>query len=205
MAIRKPNVSVTEAKRLAKSRWDEPTSTPSASVPAEEDLGTPGMLGIGVQAAQPEPAQVPTVPARTVVKRIPADGVFPELEPAEPKVQVFLSAPLPATGVSPSFDALNRQYPAAKALQMILRRALDGYEIRLENGSHATAPANYPAGEPAGLITIVQTSRMIPVRVVDLARKHFDPLGFESTRAFGRKLACAALATFFAAERKHRQ
>ena len=205
MAIRKPNVSVTEAKRLAKSRWDEPTSTPSASVPGEKSLSTPRVLDSEVQAIRPELARAPTEPAPIAGKRIPADGVFPELEPAEPKVQVFLSAPLPAAGVSPSFDALNRQYPAAKALQMILRRALDGYETRLENGSHVTAPADYPAGAPAGLITIVQTSRMIPVRVVDLARKHFDPLGFESTRAFGRKLACAALATFFAAERKHRQ
>ena len=72
-------------------------------------------------------------------KRTPIDGVFPEVEPFEAKIQVFLSAPLPAAGVSPSFDAC-RQYPSAKALQMILRRALDGYEIRLEDGSHGTAP-----------------------------------------------------------------
>ncbi|SDO05842.1 VirC2 protein [Ensifer sp. YR511] len=88
---------------------------------------------------------------------------------------------------------------------MILRRALGGYEILIENGSFRTAPTDYPIGEPAAGITIIQTSRMIPLRLVDVVRSHFDPLGFESTRAFGRKLACAALATFFEAERKPRK
>jgi len=85
---------------------------------------------------------------------------------------------------------------------MILRRALDSYEVRLENGSYRTAPTDYVPGEPASGILIIQTSRMIPVRLIDVARRHFDPLGFESTRAFGRKLACAALASFFEAEKK---
>jgi hypothetical protein len=38
--------------------------------------------------------------------------------------------------------------------------------------------------------------------LLNRARAYFDPLGFESNRAFGRKLACAALAAFFAAEAK---
>ena len=123
---------------------------------------------------------------------------------AEPKIQVFLSAPLPASGISKSYDALSQQYPQAKALQMVLRRALKDYEIRLDNGSHMTAPTDYPIGE-GGSVAIVQTSRMIPVRLIEAARKHFDPLGFESTRAFGRKLACAALASFFEAEGKQKR
>ncbi|OCP23576.1 hypothetical protein BC361_20880 [Ensifer sp. LC54] len=129
--------------------------------------------------------------------------VFPEFEPEEPKIQVFLSAPLPARGVSASYDALTKQYSATKALQMILRRALDDYETRLDDGSYRASAAEYAIGnkdKPA----IIQTSRMMPVRLIDIARTHFDPLGFESTRAFGRKLACAALACFFEREEKRK-
>lgn len=207
MAIRKPSVSVTEAKRLAKGRWDEPLSRPPAAAPAEKAppperaSGQPVAPDTGTRAVRPEPAASPLLPApASPVRRAPTDGVFPETGPLEPKVQVFLSAPLPAAGVSSNFDALSRQYPAAKALQMILRRALDSYETRLENGSYRTAPVDYALDRPASGIAVIQTSRMIPVRLVDIARKHFDPLGFESTRAFGRKLACAALAAFFEAE-----
>jgi hypothetical protein len=46
---------------------------------------------------------------------------------------------------------------------------------------------------------------MMPVTLLTLARAHFDPLGLESTRAFGLKLATTALAAFFAREvRRHR-
>ena len=130
--------------------------------------------------------------------------IFPEAQQPEPKFQAFLSAPLPAFGISMSYDALSRQYPQTKALQMVLRRALDDYEIRTDNGSHMTAPTDYPIGG-RGALTIVQTSRVIPVRLIEAARKHFDPLGFESTRAFGRKLACVALASFFETEGKQKR
>ncbi|WP_090302130.1 VirC2 family conjugal transfer protein [Ensifer sp. YR511] len=212
MAIRKPSVSVTDAKRLAKSRWDEPTSRLPDPAPIEKRL--PQETGVRrqveteteTQAVRPETmAPSPLAEPVKLARRMPVDSVFPEVEPAEPKIQVFLSAPLPAAGISCSFDALIRQYSPSKALQMILRRALGGYEILIENGSFRTAPTDYPIGEPAAGITIIQTSRMIPLRLVDVVRSHFDPLGFESTRAFGRKLACAALATFFEAERKPRK
>jgi hypothetical protein len=218
MAIRKPSVSVTEAKRLAKGRAEDPAAaaltipTPLVGVRPQENA-PPGAapppvsaLAIVVPHERAEPlapdlAGERSPPAR-VVRHTPGDGVFPELKPAEAKLQVFLSAPLPAAGVSLNFDALRRQYSSQKALQMILRRALDSYEVRLENGSYRTAPTDYVPGEPASGILIIQTSRMIPVRLIDVARRHFDPLGFESTRAFGRKLACAALASFFEAEKK---
>lgn len=217
MAIRKPSVSVTEAKRLAKGRAEDPAAaavtipTPVTGVRPQENappyagpppVATPTIVPPErAEPLAPDIAGEPSPPAG-VVRHTPGDGVFPELKPAEAKMQVFLSAPLPAVGVSLNFDALRRQYSSQKALQMILRRALDSYEVRLENGSYRTAPTDYVPGEPASGILIIQTSRMIPVRLIDVARRHFDPLGFESTRAFGRKLACAALASFFEAEKK---
>ncbi|MBB4581566.1 hypothetical protein GGE45_003914 [Rhizobium aethiopicum] len=213
MGIRKPSVSVSEAKRLAKSRTDgSPLRTPLAAAESAPRASSPAPAPVQVLAQAPEPdlgsaavkAEREPPPATAAFKRTPADGVFPEAQQPEPKLQVFLSAPLPASGISRSYDALSRQYPQTRALQMVLRRALDDYEIRLDNGSHVTAPTDYAIGG-SGALTIVQTSRMIPVRLIEAARKHFDPLGFESTRAFGRKLACAALASFFEAEGKQKR
>lgn len=233
MAIRKPAVSVAEARQLSKIRPTE------ASMPDRVPATVSSDVPVSVMADHSSAALVSTVPPETGRSRsgaqtarrlsaaavstlskpaaaghvpLPASGrpasrvsageplaVFPEDLPAEPKIQVFVSAPLPASGVSASFDALSRRYPCAKTLQMILRRALDAYELRLEDGSCRTLPQAYPI---AGAVEIVQTSRMMPVRLVEIARAHFDPLGFESARAFGRKLACAALAAFFEAEKQ---
>lgn len=211
MAIRKPSVSVTEAMRLAKGRSDEPLPRPPLPPPPGKELpagtvsGGQKAPGTGRQSVPVEPVAPSSARPGAVARRIPTDGLFPEARPSEPKIQVFLSAPLPAAGVSQHFDILSRQYPEVKALQMVLRRALDDYEIRLGNGSYSLAPIDYPLRSPAGGIAIIQTSRMIPVRLVTVAREHFDPLGFESTRAFGRKLACAALASFFEAEEMKRK
>ncbi|WP_244608736.1 VirC2 family conjugal transfer protein [Bradyrhizobium algeriense] len=117
----------------------------------------------------------------------------------DPKLQVFLSAALPAPGFSPGFDSLCGQYRPAKALQMILRRALDDYQVMLLSASLTKPVAPYPVEEP---LSLVLTSRMMPRRVVEIALAHFDPLGLESARAFGRKLASAALGMFFENERK---
>lgn len=115
-----------------------------------------------------------------------------------PKVQVFLSAPLPAPGFSPGFDSLCGQYRPAKALQMILRCALNDYQVILLSASLTKPAAPYPVEEP---LSLVSTSRMMPRRAVEIALAHFDPLGLESARAFGCKLASAALGMFFENER----
>ena len=234
MAIRKPSVSVEEAKRLARCR---PDADDSQDKPSDEVKLTPRTAPMSVQSAvrsppvfataeltQPitkpelQPSHAATLSETKFRDASPAPNprlvtpsthvfagvVFPEAEPTEPKTQVFLSAPLPASGVSVSYDSLSKQYPATKALQMILRRALDGYETRLDDGSYRASAAEYLIGskdKPA----IVQTSRMMPVRLIEIARAHFDPLGFESARAFGRKLACAALACFFETEKKRKR
>jgi hypothetical protein len=188
-------VVVGPARQTPSPLVGDPSPDPSAA-----PIEPAGASGDGPAAkAKREPAARASSVRTAAVE--PLSGlVFPEAEPSEPKIQVFLSAPLPAKGVSASFDVLGRQYPRTRALQMILRRALDNYEIRLEDGSYKSAPGGYPVDGP-DKPAIIQTSRMLPVRLVETARAHFDPLGFESTRAFGRKLACAALASFFEAEK----
>ncbi|WP_338091187.1 VirC2 family conjugal transfer protein [Shinella kummerowiae] len=121
----------------------------------------------------------------------------------EGKIQVFLSAALPARGISKSFERLCRQYAPAKSLQMILRRALDDYEVLLENGDLDNLPETYTEAVAPEVCGIIQTSRIMPLRLIERARAHFDPLGFESDRAFGRKLASAALAIFFEIQAQH--
>lgn len=71
----------------------------------------------------------------------------------------------------------------------------------LETGSFKKAPVSYASGDVAGA-AIVMTSRMMSTDLLTIARAHFDPMGLESTRAFGRKLATAALAAFFSHEAK---
>lgn len=126
------------------------------------------------------------------------------VQSGERKIQVFLSAALPASTVSKSFDLLCKQYVPAKALQMILRRAMDDYEVLLEHGDLHDLPGDYPEAIAPDVCGIIQTSRMMPITLVERARIHFDPLGFESDRAFGRKLASAALSIFFEIQSQHR-
>ncbi|MBX4971067.1 VirC2 family conjugal transfer protein [Rhizobium binae] len=241
MGIRKPNLSVTEARRLASvrsaasgqigglndaassqqpQRPDTATATisksrkvtttqdfreisatgqPALAPTVQPTTGTPSTPG---QTALPETARQRatthvTAKSHDVAKPQTARSLPPLHQSKRQKVQVFLSAALPAPGVSHIFELLCQQYSPQKALQMILRKALDEYELMLESGAFQTAPEQYAADDTTTPEVIVQTSRMIPVSVLRIARAHFDPLGLESTRAFGRKLATAALAAFF--------
>lgn len=255
MVIRKPNLSVAEARRLASVRsaaseqlLGKPlegkphtaaagaangklssTLTPPPTAPAltasaqattqppAKIAAVPGLAGAATPLDSEEPAeQSPTAhkPISATKRKLarpehgsatvspPAAASVP-LEPysTDPeKIQVFLSAPLPAPGVSRVFELLCRQHRPKKALQMILRKALDDYEEMLEGGSFQQLAATYPCLGPDTAGSEIQTSRMIPKMLVAIARAYFDPLGFESTRAFGRKLGTAALAAFFARE-----
>ncbi|WP_246754588.1 VirC2 family conjugal transfer protein [Agrobacterium fabrum] len=71
----------------------------------------------------------------------------------------------------------------------------------LADGSFRVAPKSYPIPSTTEKSVLVQTSRMFPVALLEVARSHFDPLGLETARAFGHKLATAALASFFAGEK----
>lgn len=149
-------------------------------------------------ARSPDSGQERRAPARTTV------DLRKRMEAMADRRQVFLSAPLPASGISETFEILCRQYPPQKALQMILRKALDDYEDALEDGSFVKLPQDYEVDNAETEEAIVQTSRMIPKPLIEVARDHFDPLGLESARAFGRKIGTAALAAFFAHEARRR-
>lgn len=118
------------------------------------------------------------------------------------KAQIYLSAPYPKPGLSPTFELVCRHYSPQKALQMILRRALQDYDVLLESGAFQGIAKTYALDERAWPAQSVQTSRMMEKPLLALARAHFDPHGLESARSFGRKLATAALAAFFAHEPK---
>ncbi|MER8576691.1 VirC2 family conjugal transfer protein [Mesorhizobium sp. M1409] len=186
MGIRKPAVSVLaggQSQRALQASLPASSNPPAAIASSEPTSRQTGNRTVAVRALAAR---------RTVL-------FSNERNDPDPKVQVFLSAPLPARGISATFDALSAQSRPSKALQMILRRALDDYELMLPNGSFTEIAPAYSVEEP---LAIVATSRMMPRRLVDIALAHFDPLGFESARAFGRKLASSALCTFFDNEKK---
>jgi VirC2 protein len=202
MAIRKPAVSVQEARRLSSARSEAGPSTPLAVAPPELAEEIVEVAPRPEEPAPPPPPAVQPKPERQSPAAVAPIRQAPYAQQATIglRIQVFVSAAFPQAGVSASFDALCAKYPPAKALQMILRRAMDEYEDRLADGSFTALADTYPAAGDR----LVQTSRIMPQELADLARLHFDPLGFESARAFGLKLATAALASFFASERLQR-
>lgn len=185
MAIRKPNLSVHEARHLSQAR----------NAALDNDSPLPSIdQRIPAKPSRPSVSQSPPIATRQSSNTSDIEKVS--------TTQVFLSAPLPAGGVSRSFDYLSKQYSPAKALRMVLRRALDEYEHLLEMGGFEQLPGDYPVHTGSSKVPTIQTSRIMPITLLKRARAYFDPLGFESDRAFGRKLACAALAAFFASEMK---
>lgn len=194
MGIRKPALSVVEAKRLAASRL---------KMRATSGDPTPPQFLSSVEPEDP-PHRPPPVRRPRRADQIPMSTVDALRSTLAPEtIQIFLSARPPAPEVSPIFDSLSLQHSPVKSLQMILRRALNDYEAMLRDGSFRGAPKSYPIPDPASrAYIVVQTSRMFPVSLVQVARAHFDPFGLETARAFGHKLATAALACFFAAEKK---
>lgn len=187
MGIRKPTVSVEEARRRADANF-------KASNIASERRYNSRPLTAEDLAHHP-------VKSEQSIETSFLQGMvgLNEGKPREAKVQVFLSAALPAEGISATFEMLTRNYTRKKSLQMILRRALDDYEVMLANGSFPEVAPFYTLSEP---VVIATTSRMMPQRLLEIALSYFDPLGLESTRAIGRKIATSALSAFFAAEQK---
>lgn len=175
--------AVTEAEMLDEIADPVPVASPAKSAGA---LAVPKSRG---------PVAIAKVPPR----------VMPALPHSHVKLQIFLSAYPPAPGLSKSYDMLIERYSPSKALQMILRRAMDEYEQRLTDGTHVNCRETYETDPQSQGHLPVQTSRIIAEALVERARRHFDPLGFESARAFGFKLATAALANFFAEEARYRR
>jgi len=114
----------------------------------------------------------------------------------KPGVVVTIDVPLPATGVSVTFDTLCKTYPAKKALALILRKAMPEFERRLLDGKAKSAPRDYLV-QPGDL----KTTRTMPEDAYQLAKGQFDPLDMLPNRQFGRIVALAALAAFFKNEK----
>jgi len=178
MGIRKPKTTLNQAKRRA--------GIPGAKSRQSSEKKEPSRM-------RPRTSSVRKERKAETMK----SAAFPAQPPSPAKIQVFLSAYLPHEGVSSTFDTLCQQYSPNKALQMILRRAMDHYEEYLVDGSFSSKPSTYETavGENSGFK--IQTSRNMPHDVLETAIAHFNPLGLESRRAFGLKLATAALAAFF--------
>ncbi|QCJ00985.1 conjugal transfer protein VirC2 [Agrobacterium larrymoorei] len=196
MGIRKPALSVGEARRLAALRSEVVQTVPAHSSQGAQFPQLP-------ERGRPEVLHPPSAAKRRDnfdrKLLLTADALSSAATPE--KIQVFLSARPPAPEVSKIYDNLILQYSTSKSLQMILRRALVDFESMLADGSISTAPKSYPISQVSNKPVIVQTSRMFPASLVEVARNYFDPLGLETARAFGHKLATAALASFFAGEK----
>ncbi|NTF91471.1 conjugal transfer protein VirC2 [Agrobacterium rhizogenes] len=198
MGIRKPALSVGEARRLAAARPEMvhahlPVATQNSALPQLPE-------NLDQEDRRPAPAIAKRHPSADRQSMLTVDALSSTTAPE--KIQVFLSARPPAPQVSKIYDNLILQYSPSKSLQMILRRALGDFENMLADGSFRAAPKSYPIPQTTSEKSIIiQTSRMFPVSLLEVARNHFDPLGLETARAFGHKLATAALASFFAGEK----
>jgi hypothetical protein len=114
----------------------------------------------------------------------------------KPGILITIDVPLPATGVSATFDTLCRTYSGKKALALILRKAMPEFERLLRDGKIESAPRDYPI-QPGDL----KTTRTMPEDGYQLAKVQFDPLDMLPNRQFGRIVALAALAAFFKNEK----
>ena len=166
-----------------------PSPAPSAGLPGGHiDHPVSPAHGHGPIAGTP-PRDEPPLPSNTAARPAPRRW----------GATLAVSAALPAPAVSPAYEALCRNRPPAKALQALLRVALDQYELMLIDGTFRDAPVTYPGqhGE-------VRTTRKISQQALDVAKAHFDPLGVEQPASLGRMIATAALAVYFDQERQHR-
>lgn len=168
-----------------------PSPAPSAA-PPDTDIDHPVSLahGHGPIATAPPGNQSP-LPPNTATATRPV--------PRRWGATLAVSAAVPAPTVSPAYEALCRNRSPAKALQALLRVALDQYELMLIDGTFRDAPTTYSAqhGE-------VRTTRKISQQALDAAKAHFDPLGVEQPASLGRMIATAALAVYFDQEKQHR-
>ena len=213
MPIKKASVSSADA--LAEKRRLQGLPPPPEA-PADQPAKRPDPIGASVASepaeppagdveATPEPAIEPTpeavaAPATPSPRRPkPRSPAATAPDPSVPKATEFLTliAALPAPGVSDAFDTLSADMGAAKALQAILRRALDDYEAALLDGDGPRAVKDYTKTENE-----VRTSRHFQAAALAIARQTFDPFDVISKADLGRKIANAALSLYFARQKK---
>lgn len=205
MAIRRPLLSVDQTKQRTSGsavRFEAGDAEPRAAGLNTDDINV-GSKDTDLSVSLDLPKTKATYHKPPVPRDIKSCPVLVPVQAPRAsltRIQVFVSAVLPLPHTSHVFDQLCQEYPSSKSLQMILRRAMDDYEHLLETGEHMNRPTDYPAVDDISPQTIIQTSRMIREDLLLIARSKFDPLGLETARTFGRKLATAALATFFERE-----
>lgn len=140
------------------------------------------------------------VTEQSILKQPPIASTFSKFQKIRTvrKIMLSLSVPFPAPGVSASFDAMASHHDGNTALKTLLKRAMPEYEDLLRANKITNVPDEY---ETSGDTT--DTTRMMDIDLVNTARQHFDPFGVLSMRALAKKIACSALAAFFAKEMNH--
>jgi hypothetical protein len=111
------------------------------------------------------------------------------------KLSIPVTAPHPAPGVSPSYDAIAADHGPRAAILAVLKRAWPDIEAHLAAGEKIDRLATYPV---SGVKT--DTTRRLSPTLLETARVSLDPHGISSQRKLGRMLATAALAAYFAKE-----
>jgi len=111
------------------------------------------------------------------------------------KLSIPVTAPHPAPGVSPSYDAIAADHGPRTAILAVLKRAWPEIEAHLAAGERIDQAAAYPV---SGVDT--DTTRRLSPTLLETARASLDPHGISSQRKLGRMLATAALAAYFAKE-----
>jgi hypothetical protein len=219
MPFKKPTVSFEEAmagsraerglKALKSETGVELTPTAPAKPtqisppPGAENTPKPPQTTAAVAAPAPPTARVgqstqPSVartPQPIAAARRPTPRATTMLED-DLKLSIPVTAPHPAPGVSPSYDAIAADHGPRAAILAVLKRAWPDIEAHLAAGEKIDRAATYPV---SGVDTDT-TRRLSPV-LMETARASLDPHGISSQRKLGRMLATAALAAYFTKER----
>ena len=199
MAIKKPPFSsrdMLDEKRRVRGlppRQAEPTKAEAPPTPVQSEKPAPQLAAPepSAPASEPPAASAPA-PTPTLAGSAPAAGGAGE------GTQVLtITVPTPAPGVSPSFDAVSAQQGPTRALQALIRKAMDAYEPTLLDGSFKAQPASYEAGGGD-----VRTTRRISAAAFAVAREHFDPYDVATLTGLSRMIATAALAAYFQREKR---
>jgi len=218
MPFKKPTVSFEEA--MADSRAERglkalksetevvltptaPAKTPQISTPsgAENKPKPPQTADAGAASAPARASVQPSIqpsggrkPQPVAEARRPTPRATTMLE-EHLKLSIPVTAPHPAPGVSPSYDAIAADHGPRTAILAVLRRAWPEIEAHLAAGEMIDQAAAYPV---SGVDT--DTTRRLSPTLLETARASLDPHGISSQRKLGRMLATAALAAYFAKE-----
>lgn len=216
MPFKKPTVSFEEAmagsraerglKALRSETGVEPTAPakpPQISAqPRAGDKPQPQQTAPAVTApalaatafSLPTKPSTACTPQPSAVTPRPTPLAAPALED-DLKLSIPVTAPHPAPGVSPSYDAIAADHGPRAAILAVLKRAWPDIEAHLAAGEKIERAGVY---RTSGVET--DTTRRLSSTLLETARASLDPHGISSQRKLGRMLATAALAAYFEKE-----